>query len=109
MPLGRKHLRRNRDAPTGGNWPLKNCFQSRSPRKGSQITDLDDEWLSFASNLGSGSVRNSKDLSFRIAVLSRENLPCRRPEKADSSAEKPGLGMTSFEAFLLKQTRSASI
>jgi hypothetical protein len=23
MPLGRKHLRRNRDAPTGENWPLQ--------------------------------------------------------------------------------------
>ncbi len=49
MPLGRKHLRRNRDAPTGGNWPEKNHFQSRSPEKGSQITDLDDELPPLAS------------------------------------------------------------
>ena len=39
MPLGRKHLRRSRDAPTDGNWPLKNYFYSRREVTGSQIKE----------------------------------------------------------------------
>jgi len=37
MPLGRKHLRRSRDAPTGGMALQKNYFQTRLPEKGSQF------------------------------------------------------------------------
>jgi hypothetical protein len=36
MPLGRKHLRRSRDAPTGGIGREKNHFQTRVHLNGSQ-------------------------------------------------------------------------
>jgi hypothetical protein len=39
MPLGRKHLRRSRDAPTGGIGRVKNYFQSRLEQMGSQTVD----------------------------------------------------------------------
>jgi hypothetical protein len=39
MPLGRKHLRRSRDAPTGGFWPSKNYFYFRLETDGSQPTE----------------------------------------------------------------------
>ena len=37
MPLGRKHLRRSRDAPTGGMDPSKNYFYSAELVPGSQL------------------------------------------------------------------------
>ncbi len=40
MPLGRKHLRRSRDAPTGGIGRKKNHFQTSVKRTGSQIIGL---------------------------------------------------------------------
>jgi len=49
MPLGRKHLRRSRDAPTGGYWPLKNYSYSAEYGTGSQM--LMERWLIWASNL----------------------------------------------------------
>jgi hypothetical protein len=37
MPLGRKHLRRSRDAPTGGFRPSKNYSYFRLESGGSQL------------------------------------------------------------------------
>jgi hypothetical protein len=39
MPLGRKHLRRSRDAPTLWDGPLKNYFYFAEEVSGSQMPD----------------------------------------------------------------------
>ena len=53
MPLGRKHLRRSRDAPTGGMDPSKNYFYSAELVPGSQLP-MEPMERSPASASGSG-------------------------------------------------------